>query len=73
MGTYKNGEIVELIEDTMFYKKGTRAKVIHSESNGNQEKMEIRWLHEGPYPGEDVDVMPKALFKCVSSGGAAHE
>lgn len=42
MGTYKNGEIVELIEDTMFYKKGTRAKVIHSESNGNQEKMEIR-------------------------------
>ena len=62
MGTYKNGEIVELIEDTMFYKKGTRAKVIHSESNGNQEKMEIRWLHEEPYPGgaamnmEDEDI-----------------
>ena len=26
MGTYKNGKIVELIEDTMFYKKGTREK-----------------------------------------------
>ena len=35
---FKIGDLVELIEDTYFYKKGTRAVVINNSSEGNTKK-----------------------------------
>lgn len=62
-GIYKKGDIVELVCDTDFYKKGTKATVVNPyESNGNINNFEIRYNHE-KYIGGDVDVMPKSLFK----------
>ena len=63
----KKGDIVELIEDTTFYKKGRKAVVIcgYDSQNGNDKNMEIRYEGE-KYLGGDVDVMPKKLFKVVS-------
>lgn len=63
----KKGSIVELVEDTQFYKKGKRAVVISEcdSQNGNKQKMEIRY--EGvEYEGYDVDVVPRHLFRMVS-------
>lgn len=62
----KKGDIVELIENTKFYKKGKRAVIINEfdSSNNNDKKIEIRYEGE-KYIGEDVDVMPKKLFKVV--------
>lgn len=57
-----NGDTVKLIEDTVFYKKGTKAIVI--DTCGNSKNMEIRYIGE-QYEGMDVDIMPKALFECV--------
>lgn len=57
-----NGDTVKLIEDTVFYKKGTKAIVI--DTCGNSKNMEIRYIGER-YEGMDVDIMPKALFECV--------
>ena len=62
----KNGDIVRLIEDTRFYKKGTKAIVV--DICGDSQKFELRYEGEG-YEGDDVDIMPKALFECVESGG----
>lgn len=59
----KNGDIVELIEDMTFYKKGERAVVINSISD-NKNNCEIRWLDE-QYLGGDVDEVPRRLFKVV--------
>lgn len=58
----KNGDIVSLIEDTTFYKKGTKAVVVNA--CGNSKEFEIRYKG-GNYEGGDVDVMPKALFEKV--------
>lgn len=58
----KNGDTVKLIENTSFYKKGTKAVVI--DTCGNSKDMEIRYKCE-KYEGRDVDVMPKNLFECV--------
>jgi len=62
----KKGDIVELIENTKFYKKGKRAVIINEfdSSNNNDKKIEIRYEGE-KYIDEDVDVMPKKLFKVV--------
>ena len=43
---FKIGDLVELIEDTYFYKKGTRAVVINNSSNGNTKKMEVQYEGE---------------------------
>ena len=59
----KNGDIVELINDTQFYKSGTKAIIINVSQT--KEKMEIRYVGEN-YIGEDVDVMPKKLFRVVT-------
>lgn len=58
----KKGVLVELIEDTDFYKKGTRAVVMKT-SNGS-DKLEIRYENE-TYLGRDVDIMPSFLFRVV--------
>ena len=56
----KNGDIVELIEDTYFYKKGRKAIVI--DACGNSKKFKIQYVGE-EYLSGDVDVMPKNMFK----------
>lgn len=63
----KKGDIVELIKNTKFYKKGKRAVVVceYDRQNGNEKKITIRYEGERYY-GEDADVMPKELFKIVS-------
>ena len=48
----------------MFYKKGDLAKVINASSNGNNKKIEIRYLKED-YIGGDVDVIPKYMIEVV--------
>ena len=58
----KEGDIVELVEDTAFYKKGTQAIVINETSLGNREKCEIRYVGE-PYFSDSADVVPKKLLK----------
>ncbi len=59
----KKGDIIELIEDTAFYKKGRRAVFIRQD-NEVKSKIQIRYVGE-KYTGGDVDRMPKALFKVV--------
>lgn len=54
----KKGDVVELMEDTSFYKKGKRA-VIYEVCDGKS-KFEI--IYEGE---KDIDVVPKYLFKLV--------
>ena len=61
---FKIGDLVELIEDTYFYKKGTRAVVINNSSDGNTNKMEIRYEGE-KYIGGDVDIVLKSMFKVI--------
>ena len=41
----KKGELVELIEDTLFYKKGSIAVIIceYDSQNRDSDKIEIRW------------------------------
>lgn len=56
----KNGDVVRLIEDTYFYKKGTKAVVV--DICGDSKEFEIRYEGER-YEGCDVDIMPKALFE----------
>lgn len=58
----KTGDTIELTQDTDFYKKGQRAKVINVCDNAKD--IEIRYEGER-YARWDVDVMPKALFKIV--------
>jgi len=58
----KNGDVVRLVEDTAFYKKGTRAIVM--DVCGDSHKFELRYEGE-KYAGGDVDIMPKALFECI--------
>jgi len=58
----KKGDVVRLIKDTAFYKKGTKAIVI--DTCGDSQKFELRYEGE-KYEGNDVDVMPKALFECI--------
>ena len=41
----KRGDIIELIEDTTFYKKGKKAYFI-GRSNFNPNKIEIVWVGE---------------------------
>ncbi len=62
----KKGELVKLIEDTLFYKKGSIAVIIceYDSQNRDSDKIEIRWEGE-EYQNNDVDVMPKNLFKSV--------
>ena len=57
-----NGTVVELIEDTRFYKKGQRAVIV--DVCGDSPKFEIRYEGES-YIGNDVDVMPKKIFAVV--------
>lgn len=58
----KKGDIVELIEDTTFYKRGTRVIVI-----GEYNKNDVEIRYEGEiYYGGDVDIMPKKMLKVVS-------
>lgn len=64
MNNIKRGNLVRLVEDTMFYKKGDLAKVINASSNGNNKKIEIRYLKED-YIGGDVDVIPKYMIEVV--------
>lgn len=59
----KNGDVIELVVDTMFYKKGKRAVVVNSISD-NKNDCEIRWVGE-QYLGGDVDCYPRILFKVV--------
>lgn len=54
----KNGDVVELAEDTSFYKKGKKA-VIYDVCEG-ETKFEI--IYEGE---REIDVVPKYLFKFV--------
>ena len=58
----KNGDIVELIENTDFYKKGRKAIIINILEG--EKDFEIRY-HGEDYEG-DVDVMPKSLFKLTN-------
>lgn len=60
----QNGAVAELIEDTAFYKKGQRAVII--DICGNTPKFHIRYNGEN-YCGNDVDIMPKHLFKEVKA------
>ncbi len=64
----KKGDMVELIENTQFYKKGQRAIVMNEfdSYNGNDKNVEIRYEGE-TYLGGDVDIMPKKLFKVVEN------
>lgn len=62
---FEIGDLVELIEDTYFYKKGTRAVVINNNSEGNTKKMEIRYEGEKYLEG-DVDVVLKSMFKGIN-------
>lgn len=57
----KKGDIVELIEDITFYKKGRRAVVV---GEYNKNDVEIRYEGERYYGG-DVDLMPKRMLKVV--------
>lgn len=61
---FMKGDIVELIEDTPFYKKGTRAVVCCCPCSGNKNDMEIRFEYE-IYEGCDVDAYPIRLFQLV--------
>lgn len=60
----KRGDIIELIEDTAFYKKGKKAHFI-KKSNSNPSKIEVVWIGEESSYNEfgDVDVYPSRLFK----------
>ena len=60
----KNNDVVELLEDTQFYKKGQKAIVINN--CGDSPKFEIRYCDE-KYLGGDVYVMPKKLFRLVNA------
>lgn len=63
---FEIGDLVELIEDTYFYKKGTRAVVINNSSEGNTKKMEI-WYEGEKYLEGDVDVVLKSMFKVINA------
>ena len=52
----KNGDIIELIEDTSFYKKGRKATEI--DMCGNSKSFEIIYVGE-----HEIDIMPKSMFK----------
>lgn len=61
----KRGDIIELIEDTTFYKKGKKAYFI-GRSNFNPNKIEIVWVgEEQAYQDGDIDEFPTRLFKQV--------
>lgn len=62
------GDVVELLKDTSFYKKGTRAVVVcpFDRQNGNPEKITIRFEGEEDI-APDADVYPKELFRVVST------
>ena len=61
----KRGDIIELIEDTTFYKKGKKAYFI-GRSNFNPNKIEIVWVgEEQAYKDGDIDEFPVRLFKQV--------
>lgn len=64
----KRGDIIELIEDTTFYKKGKKAYFI-GKSNFNPNKIEIVWVgEEQAYKDGDIDEFPARLFKQVEHG-----
>lgn len=59
----KRGDIIELIEDTTFYKKGKKAYFI---GRSNPNKIEIVWVgEEQAYKDGDIDEYPIKLFKQV--------
>lgn len=61
----KRGDILELIEDTTFYKKGKKAYFI-GRSNTNPNNIEIVWVgEEQAYKDGDIDEYPTRLFKQV--------
>lgn len=61
----KRGDILELIEDTTFYKKGKKAYFI-GRSNTNPNNIEIVWVgEEQTYKDGDIDEYPTRLFKQV--------
>lgn len=66
----KYGDIIELIEDTDFYKKGQRATFIKNDDEVKS-KIHIRYVRE-EYLGGDVDLMPKSLFKVVNCTDQSH-
>ena len=59
------GDMVELIEDTAFYKKGKKAHFIRMSRNPN--KAEIVWCGEEKMFDEfgDVEVMPLKMLRKV--------
>ncbi|WP_143322906.1 hypothetical protein [Clostridium sp. HBUAS56010] len=57
----KHGDIVELIEDMTFYKKGRKAMYLRSELH-NDKNAEIAWLGEKNDCG-DVEIVPKRILK----------
>lgn len=61
---YKRGDRVEIIEGTMFYKTGQRATVVNGETDGNKNKVEIRYDGE-QYLGYDVDLIPKNMIRLI--------
>lgn len=62
----KTGDIIELVEDTTFYKKGRKAYFIRV-SDKNSNNIEIVWFGEEQIYREfgDVDEYPIKLFKKV--------
>lgn len=58
------GDIIELIEDTTFHKKGSKAYFI-AKSHNNPNKIEIVWVGEEQAYKKygDVDEYPAKLFK----------
>lgn len=60
----KKGDIVELLEDITFYRKGRRATFIRSE-RANDRNAEIRWLGDDNSYG-DVEIVPKRLLKTLN-------
>jgi len=55
------GDMVELMEDMTFYKKGRRATFIRYEK-GNSNNVELAWIGEENAHG-DVEVVPAKYLK----------
>lgn len=61
------GDVIELIEDTTFYKKGRKAHFVRM-SSSNSNNIEIVWVGEEKAYKEfgDVDEYPIKLFALTS-------
>ena len=64
----KTGDIVELIEDMTFYKKGRKATFIKEEVH-NLSNAEIVWYGEESAYKEygDCEIVPKKLLRVIKS------